>query len=402
MPREKETRSYNGSVFKRTVRKEGRKTTVWDVRKRYFDPSTEKYRDKTQRCYSAAEAQIALTNLTTEAESVREPVRQRLSDLITYFRAEYVKPAVFTDNVQISGYRQDLKTVGRYLDEIETFFKDPYLTEINYEHCRAFRDHLATTLTRNGNLPAASTYHKKLSILSKLFTVGVQLRWLERSPMTLGESLIRKSAERKRQRMMTFEEEQRLLAQCTGERAHLAAFVIASVDTGMRRGEIYDLRWWQIDFEQQVIYLTEEAAKGSKTGVEGILPLTDRLAKVFGEIYAARVYASRTDVDSNDLVLGRCEFKRSWATACRLAKIDGLQFKDLRRTGSTRMMLAGNAGPMVQKITRHTKPETLLDIYTAVDVTNAREVGRKLQKFNEKQGNKVKAKVEAKNKASDE
>lgn len=388
-----------GSIFERKIKKHGKAIKVWDVRKRYRDESGI-YKDKTKRCYSYAEALVVLGNLPLDIKSEQAEISansaktHRLSELIDYFRLEYVKPAVYTGRVKISGYRQSLKTIENYLDEIATFFGDPQLQNITYEQCRSFRDKLASTPTKHGRLPAASTYHKKIGILSKLFTVGTQLDWMQTNPLTKGPGLIKKKAENVRQRMMTFDEEARLLAQCTDERAHLAAYIIASVDTGMRRSEVYNLRWWQIDFANHVIYLTEDAAMNSKTGAEGILPLTDRLAAIFRTVRGDRI------PPKNELVLGRCEFKRSWATACKLAGIVGLQYKDLRRTGTTRMLLSGSQIASVQKVSRHARPEILLDIYNAVDVQNAQEIGRKLHNFNEKQRRKGEAKGKAKQKAS--
>lgn len=71
----------------------------------------------------------------------------------------------------------------------------------------------------------------------------------------------------------------------------------------------------------------------------------------------------------------------------------------LMTTFATRMLLAGNVGELVRKITRHTRPETLLDHYTNIDMASAQAVGQKLEKFNQNQGRKGKVKGEAKKKA---
>lgn len=402
----KPRRNPLGSIFNRRIKKHGRTITVYDVRKRVWDANAGKYRDRTKRCYSYAEAQVELANMSADIE--RPVANVRLADLVDYFSAEYVKPPVISSGQKISGYRQSLSTVKRYLAEISEFFGNPPLASITYEDCRRFREHLATTPTKNGTLPAASTYHKKLSILSKMLNIAVRLGWIDHSPMTRGPGLIKGSAERKRNRMLTYDEEERLVAACvphyaeiaysrrhknTGkpeqlskrywvDRSILLPFIYCSLDAAMRRGEIYDLRWWQVDFTNRVIYLTKEAAAATKTGAEGILPLTDRLAFHLLEIRNSR---NSRNIGPNDLVLGRVDFRTAWENACREAGIPDLQFRDLRATGATRMLLAGNSGDMVRKVTRHTKAETFLDHYTAVDAANARMIGQKLQEFNEKQ-----------------
>lgn len=438
MPRKKETRNPLGSIFPKTVTKNGKKIKVWDVRKRYFDEDLQKWRDKTKRCYSHAEALAALASAKTDLETEKQKVEQEKQaehtffELIEYFDKEFVKEAVYIGKRKIGGYRQDLKTIRRHLEEFKTFFGDLVLTKFTYENLRVYAEHLASTPTKFGNLPAASTIHKKLTLLRRLFSVAVQKEWLAGNPFARGESLIQKSAETERNRMLTFEEEARLLAACDSmqeitykrkldtrsyknkfgkivklgwskeevsatvptKREHLLTFILLSLDTAMRRGEIYNLKWWQVDFEKRVIYLTKDAAKKTKTGVAGILPLTDRLAS---ELEKVRAKSFRRSPD--DLVVGKVDFKRAFASACRAAGIVDLQFRDLRATGATRMMLAGNAGDLVRKITRHTKTETFLNHYTSVDVENARLIGEKLQEFNEIQTSKVKDKVKKKNAA---
>jgi integrase len=389
----KETRSPLGSIFQRQIEKQGKRITVYDVRKRH-KTADGTYKDKTKRCYTYAEALVVLGNMGTTVAELPPP-DHKLFELTAYFRREYVKPAVFSRGKKIAGYKQSLKTVNNYLDEIEQFFGDVPLKRITYEHLRSFAERLASTPTKYGSLPAASTYHKKLTILGRLFNVAIQLDWIDVSPMRRGPSLIKRSSERQRNRMLTYEEEERLLEQCTGERAHLRPYIICALDTAMRRGEIYNLKWWQVDFEKGVIYLTGTAAADTKTGVEGVLPLTDRLAAEFSKL---RDY--RSLIMPNDLVLGRTEFKRSWKTACKLAGVADLQFRDLRASGATRMMLAGNVGDLVRKITRHQRLDTFIDHYTAIDEQNARTIGRKLDKFNKKEAGRVKARGEANKKTS--
>ena len=405
MPRTKETRNFLGTILQKKITRNGRKVTVFTARKRYAlldaDGNPQKdakgkiiYKDKTKRCFSMSEAQIALTNITKEIEQEQKkfleeqkaaPKDRSFFELVEYFRTEYVKPAIFSGGEKIAGYRQDLETIKRHLNEFKKYFGDVPLKAFTYEDFRRFKEHLASTPTKFGSLPQPSTYNRKLTLLNRVLNVGVQLEWLVVNPMKKGKPLIKKSIENKRNRMLTFEEEERLLAQCVGLREHLKLYILLSLETAMRRSEVWNLQWWQVDFQKSVIYLTEEAAKKTKTGEEGILPLTKRLADELKKIHEVSPSTA-----PNDLVVGKLETKRSFHTACRLAGIKNLQYRDLRATGATRMVLAGNPESQVMKATRHTEFDTFLTHYTGVDVKNAQVIGERLQQYNEIEKAKIK------------
>jgi integrase len=389
MPRTKKTRNPFGSVFKRTIIWYGTKRTVYDARKRYKNPLGEP-KEKFRRCNTYAEAMAALTNFQQEIEKeLTEPTRveHTFFELTDFFDREYVKPAVFIDGVRMFGYRQNLKKVRALLEQHKQFFGDVPLSSITYEDLRRYRTSIATTITRRGGPPSLATINEKLSLLRRILNIAIQNDWLKSSPFSRGSNLIKRSAETRRNRMLTYEEEIMLLDACTGRRAHMRPWIIAALDTAMRRGELYDLKWKDVDLEQRVIYIErgKSDAPRSKTGVPGILPITPRLHD--------ELIGLRTDDDKpDDLVLGRFDFKRAFTSLCKIAGIEDLQFRDLRSTAATRMLLAGNANALVRKVTRHANDEMLISHYTNVDAENARLIGEKLAEFNEFQWSKARSK----------
>src|SRR5439155_8639989 len=66
--------------------------------------------------------------------------------------------------------------------------------------------------------------------------------------------LISIADERKRERILTRDEELRLLAACENRyQKHLRPILICALDTGMRRGEIFGLKWSDVDFEERIL-----------------------------------------------------------------------------------------------------------------------------------------------------
>lgn len=394
MPRK--SRNPLGSIHKHVVLINGDKATVFDVSKRYTD-KVGKPRKKFKRCYSKSEALTQLANFNTDVENEDfiPTDDHSFRELVEYYRTEYVKDAVFINGRKVSGFRRNIKHVKKLLDELVAHFGDTPLRSVTYEMLRAYAVAIAQTLTVKDTMPAASTVNEKLSTLRRLFNVAIQMDWLDVNPFTRGKSLIDRGAETKRNRMLTFEEEQRLLLACENrdrvyiygrhktnrskteyikhvQREHLIPLIICALDTAMRRSEIFDLEWSQIDLKNRVIYLKDKAAEKTKTGTGGILPMTDRLHDILSQLHES----SR---DKNVFV--RFDYKRAFRSACAEAGIEDLQFRDLRSTGATRMVLAGNAESQVMKVTRHKTLKVFLENYTNVDVANAQRIGTNLSKF---------------------
>lgn len=80
-----------------------------------------------------------------------------------------------------------------------------------------------------------------------MFNIAVRQGWLNQNPFGRGEQLVVTRRETVRNRMLTFDEEARLLAACIdARRLHLRPIIICALDTAMRQGEIFRLTWQQI------------------------------------------------------------------------------------------------------------------------------------------------------------
>src|SRR5205085_7291994 len=105
-----------------------------------------------------------------------------------------------------------------------------------------------------------------------------------RNPFNCGEPLIQSSLERRRERILTIDEEKRLLDVCSGERkvkykrkgkeitdqidngrTHLRALIIGLLDTGARKGEMLKLTWKFVDFDNRLITFQALTTKTLRT-----------------------------------------------------------------------------------------------------------------------------------------
>jgi integrase len=357
MPRLKESRNPFGSIFRREIVKNGKRITVFDARKRYT-LADGKVRDKTRRCRSHAEAVIALGNLTSEIERAKTEAAEKeehhsFFDLCDYFQTEYIKPAQFADGRQIAGYRSDTKLLEGYIADYKSFFGNVRLKDLSYELLRAFSLNVATSPVKFPNAtrkPRVSTVNRKLSFLRRILNVGIQLQWMTANPFRHGAPLIRASAENVRNRILTFDEEERLLAQCYGKAEHLRPILILAVDTGLRRGEIFSLLRGQIDLERKIITVS---AQNTKTQKMRVVPVSKRLEQELTGMFEAERFAPE------DLIFGGMKScKHSFETACRNAGITGLTFHDLRHSAISWMDAAGVSDAVKMNIAGHTQART--------------------------------------------
>jgi integrase len=136
------------------------------------------------------------------------------------------------------------------------------------------RDSLLSETTARKAMRSSSTTNRYLAAFSKALTLGVkEFGWLDSSPM----SKVSKPSEGKgRDRLLTSEEKNRLLAACkASSNPYLYSIVNLALMTGMRLGEILGLHWEDVDFENKTITLHQ-----TKNGDKRIIPLTGAIEKV--------------------------------------------------------------------------------------------------------------------------
>ncbi|MBX7172777.1 MAG: site-specific integrase [Pyrinomonadaceae bacterium] len=216
---------------------------------------------------------------------------------------------------------------------------------------------------------AIASVNRELALLRTMLNDAVYNGWLDRSPFLNAKGVVSVADEVKRERILTFEEERRLLDACNAittlkyqkngkevianhksNREHLKPLIITALDSSMRRGELFKLIWRDVDLINRKINILAFNTKTAKARAVG---MTQR---VFDELTALWEKSAK---DENDLVFGvKDTVKRSFASACRLANIEDFRFHDLRHTAITRMIQAGLQPMEIMKISGHTQINT--------------------------------------------
>ena len=339
------------------------------VRVPYKDPSTGKWRSKEKKLAADATPEDAI-NLIAGIKNKLEinPAafdgdRMLFDELLgQWLRAHpkapkwYTEPLAFFNGRKIRSITYaDVKRFREAREQVKRLIKNPSNRKEKIEHDRK---------------PA--TINREVEILRGVLLFGVRHGWLERNPMVAGPSLIIKSEEDRRDRIPTPEEEARLLAVCVPPREHLRGLIMAALDTGLRRGALLSLTWPTVDWEKRLLKVPSGNRYKRRPKLIG---LTDRL---YCEL--RRIWESRECPTEGKIFNVVADFKRSYKTACRLAGVVGLQFRDLRHGFATSLMEANIPERLAMKVTGHTNPETH-GIYTNVDERLARQVADALTKL---------------------
>lgn len=217
----------------------------------------------------------------------------------------------------------------------------------------------------DSNLKIA-TVNRELQLMRAVLNFAKRKGWIVRNPFELGEPLISMASERKRDRILTREEEARLLAACeTRSRAHVRPILIAALDTGLRKGELLKLKWGDVDLVSGLIRLRATTTKTEQPRTVG---MTARLRAELERLWAV------SPRDASMLVFGiKSDIKRGFASACEAAGIEDLRFHDLRHVATTRLVETKALHTQeAMKITGHTQQTTFARYINPQDETARR------------------------------
>ena len=306
-------------------------------------------------------------NYSKRGEKAIEGDKVTFRKLAEAYKKHKLKPAEYHGNNgaerKVAGLRS-VKPVLHYLGVLKEHFGAYLLRNISYTDIEEFKAQRLKTKSKRGERSIADV-NRTLALMRTMMRFAVQNGWIHQSPFELGAPLISTSDEVKRERTMSFDEESRFLTACEGEREItyerggkqikaklkggrelLRALVVVALDTAMRKGELFKLRWKDVDFDQRLITVTAFNSKTSKSRVVG---MTQRVMDELLHLWDI----SLKDLDSS--VFGLTDIKKSFSAACADAGIAGLQFHDLRHTAITRMVNAGLPPMEIMKVSGHTQ-----------------------------------------------
>jgi integrase len=127
---------------------------------------------------------------------------------------------------------------------------------------------------------------------------------------------------------------------------HLADFCLYAYLTGWRAGEVRSLSWADLDGDTLKL-----RAENSKNRTARTVPLVGELAELIERRRAQMSPKTGLIFHHDGQRIG--DFRRAWATACKLAACPGRLVHDLRRTAVRDMVRAGTPQSVAMSISGH-------------------------------------------------
>ncbi|MEN2985988.1 MAG: site-specific integrase [Thermodesulfovibrionaceae bacterium] len=298
--------------------------------KQYRFSCKTKNRTEAQAIYAKVLLELRKGNVRVEK---KEPEKRKNSlTYAEYYQEQYLK---WCKNRQAFYH-----TMKKYaLKVLPEWFKKMRLDEIRTKEIEFVQNHL---IDKGYSVATCNRY---LSILKASFTKAEEWGLITEQQLKAIRKVKPLKGEVSRLRFLADEEIQRLLSHCD---KHLYPIVFTALNTGMRKGEILNLKWDNVDLRTGFIYLDK-----TKNGYRREIPMNESLKALFRQLHSQR----RLDTDYvfvNPQTGKRyTEFKRSFATALRKAQIRDFRFHDLRHTFASQLVMHGVDLKTVQELLGH-------------------------------------------------
>lgn len=173
-----------------------------------------------------------------------------------------------------------------------------------------------------------ATVRRDLMVIAAVFTTARDDWELPVEESILKPVLKRLTQDNARNRRITPEEKAALLHQAALYSEEAAPCILLAIETGMRRGEIAQLQWEEIDLEAGIIHL---GAAKTKNGEDRIVPLSLKAVTILSSLSpnsSGRVFKDFSRPDSITQFFDRI---------CKRANIKDLRFHDLRHEAASRI-----------------------------------------------------------------
>lgn len=360
---------------------EDKRENCWYARLTVTDTNG-KRRNLKKRADSEAEARKKLRILTQQIEEEGSKgvdfAKLTFNYLADYYERHYLKPAEYVEGRKISGLR-DVERPRGFLPHFRAYFGKRKLREITYGDIHTYRSLRLQTPTKYKRPRSIADWNREAAVLRRMLNIALREGWILKNPFNAGEPLIVVSFERRRERILTVDEERRLLDACDSHpyRRHLKSLLVFLLDTGCRKSEALKLRWRSVCFASRVITIEGVTTKTLKTRQ---VAMTTRLYQELAALWDTSCREPDKPVFSvTDNV------RKSFASACEIAcikhgGIDGLTLHSLRHTAATRLVRGNLPLQMVGRILGHSQPQTTYR-YLSANVETAVQAAAILESF---------------------
>lgn len=325
-------------AIRESKKKDGSVTYHAEVRLKGYPPQRESFRTRTlaKKWIQDTESSIRDGRHFRIAEAKKHTVK----DLIDRFTSQW-----------LSQFPHRVVRQTAYLAWWKDRLGHLLLSDLTSTVLADARNALLAEKTPRGNIRNPSTANRYLAAFSRALTIAMkEWGWLDDTPM---RKVSKPSEGKGRNRLLSIEEKNRLLKACQkSPNTHLYPIVSLALLTGMRFGEIVNLRWEDIDYTGKTIILEK-----TKNGERRILPLTPAVEKMFllcrtTDIATGLVFKPSSPTNRSGLV----DIRNAFVKALKQAEVPDLRFHDLRHAAASYLAMNGATQGELMAILGHKTP----------------------------------------------
>lgn len=234
-------------------------------------------------------------------------------------------------------------------------FKGKYLDEITPLQVQAWKD------LRVKDGIKSHTLYNELKVLKTMFSRAIDWGLFD------GDNPVKKLPKtlRKQIHFLSPEEVERYLACCSESYLPMAATLVL---TGIRKGELLDLRWSDIDFKKRLMTIRSDSSLKNSMGRDipissQLLPLLASLPRICEYVFPGADGKSKRNC-----------FDRQHREARRQAGLPNLTIHHLRHTFASLAIQEGFDVGAVSKLLGHSSLRVTMEIYHHLNPDHARKV----------------------------
>ena len=283
----------------------------------YVDKSGKRKRQVVKHAQTRAEAVLALQQKVAEIlDSGLSPARIRkvgFKEFSELYLENYSKPT-----------KKSWKCDAYCLDaHLIPFFGEKELQAITTFQIEKYRAERLDVGVKK------STTNRELALLKKMFNLAIDWGYCKNNPARKVKQFSEK--DNLKEQILSVDDEKKLLKECA---EHLRPIIMTALHTGMRRNEILNLKWNDVDLENRVIHVVK-----TKSGKNRTVPVNEVLYQVLNDRRTIR--KSEYVYPNPETGKSFVSIRHSFENACRRAEIQDLRFHDLRHTFSCRLIQRG-------------------------------------------------------------
>jgi integrase len=246
------------------------------------------------------------------------------------------------------------KRYASSIGQLKECFGDIRLSDLNAQRIENFKSERLADNVRG------ATINRDLAVLRRMLRIAERRRFIMVSPFL---EMLEERKERRQPHILTFAEEEKLLAVSP---EHIRVLAILLLETGMRSGkEALALRWEDVDFTNELIRVRESK---TQAGIRTV-PMSGRCKaellrwnSLSGPEFSEYVFANPRQTDNH-----LKNVRRAWPKVLKDAGLVNFWLYDLRHTFASRLTEAGVSPIFVAQLMGHSSANILQTYAKAVD-----------------------------------